>query len=89
MSLIAAARAEGPRETLLVLLLLELGLRISEAVGADVEDLSQQGRHRVLRLKGKGQSTKAAVAPLNAALSHAVDQVVGARTHAAAFLRGY
>jgi hypothetical protein len=32
--LIVAARAEGPRETLLVLLLIELGLRISEAVVA-------------------------------------------------------
>ena len=32
-------------------------------------------------MKGKGQSTKAAVAPLNAALSHAVDQAKGARTH--------
>lgn len=35
--------------------------------------LSEQGRHRVLRLTGKGQSTKAALAPPNAALSHAVD----------------
>jgi site-specific recombinase XerD len=53
--LIAAARAEGPRETLLVLLLIELGLRVSEAVGADIEDLGEQGRHRVLHIKGKGQ----------------------------------
>ncbi len=78
--LIAAARAEGPRELLLVLLLLELGLRVSEAVGADIEDLGEQGRHRVLKLKGKGQITKAAVAPLNAAVAHAVDRAKGART---------
>jgi integrase/recombinase XerD len=78
--LIAAARAEGPRETLLVLLLLELGLRISEAVGADIEDLGEQGRHRVLRIKGKGQATKAAVAPLNAAVAHAADQAAAGRT---------
>ncbi len=78
--LIAAARAEGPGETLLVLLLLELGLRISEAVGADIEDLGEQGRHRVLRIKGKGQATKAAVAPLNAAVAHAADQAVAGRT---------
>jgi site-specific recombinase XerD len=40
--LITAARAEGPREILLVLLLIELGLRVSEAVGADIEDLGEQ-----------------------------------------------
>jgi site-specific recombinase XerD len=79
--LIAAARAEGPRETLLVLLLIELGLRVSEAVGADIEDLGEQGRHRVLHIKGKGQTTKAAVAPLNAAVAHAVKQAVAGRTH--------
>ena len=79
--LIAAARAEGPRETLLVLLLIELGLRVSEAVGADIEDLGEQGRHRVLHIKGKGQTTKAAVAPLNAAVAHAVNQAVAGRTH--------
>lgn len=71
---------EGPRELALVLLLLELGLRVSEAVGADIEDLGEQGRHRVLKLKGKGQTTKAAVAPLNAAVAHAVDRAKGART---------
>ena len=79
--LITAARAEGPRETLLVLMLLELGLRVSETVGADIEDLDEQGRHQVLRLKGKGQSTKATVAPLNAALAHAVGQATAGRDH--------
>jgi integrase/recombinase XerD len=78
--LIAAARAEGPRDTLLVLLLLELGLRVSEAVGADIEDLGEQGRHRVLNLKGKGQRTKASVAPLNAAVAHAVDAARAGRS---------
>jgi hypothetical protein len=63
-----------------VLLLLELGLRISEAVGADVEDLGEPGPHRVLKLKGKGQTTKVTVAPLNAAVAHAVDRAKGART---------
>lgn len=56
--LITAARSEGPREALLVLLLLELGLRISEAVGANIEDLGEQGRHRVLRIKGKARRRK-------------------------------
>jgi site-specific recombinase XerD len=77
--LIAAARAEGSRELLLVLLLLELGLRVSEAVGADIEDLGEQGRHRVLAIKGKGQATKASIAPLNAAVAHAVEQATAGR----------
>lgn len=77
--LITAARAEGPREALLVLLLLELGLRISEAVGANIEDLGEQGRHRVLRIKGKGQATKATPVPLNASVSDAVDRASAGR----------
>lgn len=70
--LIKAARERGPRETLLVLLLLGLGLRISEAVGADIEDLGEQGRHRVLAVRGKGQTTKSTLVPLNGALIDAV-----------------
>lgn len=73
--LIAVARAAGPRETLLVLLMLELGLRISEVVGADIEDLSEQGRHQVLIIKGKGQSTKATPVPLNGAVVDAIEVV--------------
>lgn len=70
--LILAARMTGPRETLLVLLMLELGLRVSEAVGADIEDLDEQGPHHVLWIRGKGQSTKASIVPLNQAVSDAV-----------------
>ena len=77
--LIAAARRAGPRETLLVLLMLELGLRISEVVGADIEDLSEQGRHQVLIIKGKGQSTKSTPVPLNAAVVAAVETVRAGR----------
>jgi site-specific recombinase XerD len=73
--LIGVARATGPRETLLVLLMLELGLRISEVVGADLEDLSEQGRHQVLIIKGKGHATKDTPVPLNPAVMAAVDAV--------------
>ena len=77
--LIQAARAEGPREALLVLLLLELGLRVSEAVGANIEDLGEQGRHRVLMIKGKGQATKATPVPLNPSLVDAVNRAAAGR----------
>lgn len=77
--LVATARADGPRATLLVLLMLELGLRVSEAVGADIEDLDEQGRHRVLAIRGKGQATKASVVPLNQALIEAIDAARGQR----------
>lgn len=78
--LVAAARTSGPRDTLLVLLLLELGLRVSEAVGADIEDLGEQGRHRVLAIRGKGQATKASLVPLNSALIDAVACAAAGRT---------
>lgn len=78
--LVVAARASGARETLLVLLLLELGLRVSEAVGADIEDLGEQGRHRVLAIRGKGQATKASLVPLNSALIDAIARAAAGRT---------
>lgn len=80
IELIAAARAAGPTEALLVLLMLELGLRVSEAVGARIEDLSDQGRHRVLRIRGKGQATKATIVPLNPQVVQAIAQATAGRT---------
>ena len=71
-ALIAAARASSPTDALLVLLMLELGLRVSEAVGAQIEDLSEQGRHRVLRIRGKGQATKATLVPINPPVADAI-----------------
>lgn len=86
--LITAARAEGAREGLLVLLLLELGLRISEAVGANIEDLGEQGRHRVLHIKGKGQTTKATPVPLNPSVSDAVDRAAAGRINGPLLITG-
>jgi integrase/recombinase XerD len=86
--LITAARAEGPREGLLVLLLLELGLRISEAVGANIEDVGEQGRHRVLHIKGKGQATKATPVPLNPSVSDAVDRAAAGRANGPLLITG-
>lgn len=77
--LIEAARATGPCDHLLVLLMLELGLRVSEAVGARIEDLSDQGRHRVLRIRGKGQATKATIVPLNPTVAGAIARATEGR----------
>lgn len=70
--LIRAARTTGPRELLLVLLLLHLGLRVSEAVGADIADIAEEQGHPILRIRGKGQGAKSARVPLNAAVHAAV-----------------
>jgi integrase/recombinase XerD len=78
--LIRAARATGPRDTLLVLLMLELGLRVSEAVGTDIEDLAEQGKHQILWIRGKGHATKSAMVPLNPAVAEAVAVVSIGRT---------
>jgi integrase len=86
--LITAARADGAREGLLVLLLLELGLRISEAVGANIEDLGEQGRHRVLHIKGKGQATKATPVPLNPSVSDAADSAAAGRVNGPLLITG-
>jgi site-specific recombinase XerD len=76
----AARRDYDPRATLLVLLMLELGLRVSEVVGADIEDLGEQGEFKVLRIRGKGQRTKAAVVPLNPAIIDAIARSTNGRT---------
>jgi integrase/recombinase XerD len=61
-----------------------LGLRISEAVGADIDDLGEEHGHRVLRVRGKGG--KVVLVPLPPAVSRAVDRAVGERTSGALLL---
>lgn len=55
---------------------------MSEAVGANIEDLGEQGRHRVLQIKGKGQATKATPVPLNPSLVDAVHQAAALKPRA-------
>lgn len=45
--------------------MLELGLRVSDVVGVLIEHLSEEGRHRVPRIRSKGQATKATLVPIN------------------------
>jgi integrase len=52
--LLTAAEADGPSAAALVSLLVYNGLRIAEALRCDVEDVTYQRGHRVLRIVRKG-----------------------------------
>ncbi len=60
--LLTTARRSGRRDHALVTLLLLNGLRISEALRANVHDLGEQRGHHTLRIVGKGD--KPALVPL-------------------------
>lgn len=62
--LLAAAEAHSPRSAALVSVLTFCGLRISEALGADVRDYGHDHGHRVLRVRRKGgKAARVALAP--------------------------
>jgi integrase/recombinase XerD len=75
--LLDVAEADGPRSAALVALLGLNGLRISEALAADVCGLGYERGHRTLRIVRKGG--KVAVAPLAPRTAAAVDALVGDR----------
>jgi integrase len=56
-----------------------LGLRIFEAIGADITDLGKEHGHRVLRVCGKG--TEMVLIPLPPAVGRAIDEAIGARAY--------
>jgi integrase/recombinase XerD len=62
----------------LVTMLGLLGLRIFEATGASIEDLSDSHGHRVLRVRGKGD--KVVLTPLPPAVGRAIDRAARERT---------
>lgn len=76
--LTAARQSANPFDFALVCLLGLLGLRIFETVGADIDDLGEEHRHRVLRICGKGG--RVVLVPLPPAVSRAVDRAGGDRT---------
>jgi hypothetical protein len=55
-----------------------LGLRVFEATGADITDLTEIHGHRVLHVHGKGD--KIADVPLPPAVGRAIDRAVAGRT---------
>jgi integrase/recombinase XerD len=70
-ALLNAATALGPKCEAVISLLLLNGLRVGEVVRADVEDLSTERGHRVLRITRKGG--RAAVVPLAPRTAAALD----------------
>jgi integrase/recombinase XerD len=63
-----------------------LGLRIFEAVGADIADPGEEHGHRILRVCGKG--SKIVLVPLPPAVGRAIDRPIGSRTHGPILLNG-
>jgi len=76
--LLLAARDGHPRDFLLVALLGLNGLRVSEAIGADVLDLGSSGGHRTLRVTRKGR--KRGIIPLAPIVCSSVDEFLAGRT---------
>src|SRR3954470_8541510 len=82
--LLAAAAAHSPRSAAFVSLLTFCGLRISEALGADVRDYGHDHGHRVLKVTRKGGKTaRVALAP---PVVRALDEYLGDRTSGPIFL---
>jgi integrase/recombinase XerD len=82
--LIDAANKDGSRSHALVLLLALNGLRISEALQADVTDLDTERGHRVLRIVRKGG--KRSTAPLAPRTAEGLDAMIGDRTEGPLFV---
>ncbi|MFA1544598.1 tyrosine-type recombinase/integrase [Actinomadura monticuli] len=77
-ALLSAARASAnPNALALVAVLGLLGLRIFEAISADIDDLGEEHGHRVLRVVGKG--TRIALIPVPPAVCRAIDRASEAR----------
>src|SRR6185437_8521239 len=83
-ALLVAAGLGSPAEHALISLLALNGLRVSEAVGADIEALSLQRGHRTLAIVRKGG--KKALVPLAPRTARAIDLTVGERCQGPIFL---
>ena len=81
-ALLAAAAEHSPRMLALVALLLVDGLRISEALGLDIDDVRDVDRgHRIVQLRRKGgRAARAALPPL---VANAVDTYLDQRASGA------
>jgi integrase/recombinase XerD len=82
--LLTAAEAHGRRSAALVSLLVYNGLRIAEVLACDVDALTHQRGHRVLRIVRKGG--KASTEPLAAIVLRALENYITERTSGPIFL---
>jgi integrase/recombinase XerD len=75
--MLVAAGLAGARDHALISLLALNGLRVSEAIGADIEHLGLERGHRTLRILRKGG--KVVTVPLAPRTARAIDLAVGER----------
>jgi len=85
-ALLAAAGLGPPLEHALISLLALNGLRVSEATGADIEQLGLERGHRTLTITRKGG--KVVTIPLAPRTARAIDLALGERTDGPVFLAG-
>jgi site-specific recombinase XerD len=86
-ALLAAARAAGGCDHALVALLGMIGLRVSEACHADVDDIRYQSGYEILHVIGKG--SKPADIPLPIPVLRAIRDAVGDREHGPILLNNF
>jgi integrase/recombinase XerD len=84
-SLLVAAGLGAPNEHALISLLAINGLRISEALGADIDELGIERGHRTLTVLRKGG--KIVTIPLAPRTARAIDLAIGERLDGPIFLR--
>jgi integrase/recombinase XerD len=82
--LLDIADAHSPRSSALVTLLAYNGVRIDEALSADIDDYTHQRGHRVLRIVRKGGKT--ATEPLAGVTVRALDAYIAERSSGPVFL---
>ena len=85
-ALLVAAGLGPPLEHALISLLALNGLRVSEATGADIEQLGLERGHRTLTITRKGG--KVVTIPLAPRTARAIDLALGERTDGPVFLAG-
>lgn len=85
-AVLVTAGTSSPRDHALVSLLALNGLRVSEAIGADIEALGLERGHRTLTVVRKGG--KIATIPLAPRVARAVDLAIGERLDGPIFVDG-